>query len=270
MEPQQETPQGHRQGQRPTSTPASYQRFSFRERGQFEDAFHRMSLPLHLFAQPQPSAIGSNTQSKQQQQQQNANAPSAATNDSSFECAVITAEHLPYMTRLLNLSFSEAEIGAVAKRFGKSCETLQRKIASLRASKATKTAQNSARSAASEASAPENPVGATSGAQSSGSTASPLSDSTELLFDFETVVEIYNAYAPIQRDFETQYMQFFNLLDSDEQDLISVSDLRHALCNLGDALTDREFNHLLYANKLLHRTSISIFEFMSLLMGSVE
>ena len=88
-----------------------------------------------------------------------------------------------------------------------------------------------------------------------------------LLFDYDAMITLYNNHAPLQAEYVSQYLAFFNLLDAEEREYVTISDLRHALCNLGDRLTDKEFNHMMYLHGFLHRTTISVYEFTTLVMG---
>lgn len=85
-------------------------------------------------------------------------------------------------------------------------------------------------------------------------------------FDLPCVQRIYDQYATRQPELAKEYLQFFNLLDIHETGLVSQADLRHCLCATGERLSDDEFNHLLYANDLLHRPQINVYEFMRILL----
>lgn len=85
-------------------------------------------------------------------------------------------------------------------------------------------------------------------------------------FDFACIQRIFNAYAPIQQDQVKLYHQFFRLLDIHEVGSVSQSDLRHCLCTTGERLSDEEFNHLMYANDLLHKPRLTAYEFVRLLL----
>jgi hypothetical protein len=85
-------------------------------------------------------------------------------------------------------------------------------------------------------------------------------------FDFDCIKRVFDVYTPKQPDHVAAYFQLFNLLDVNEVGSISQADLRHCLCSTGDRLSDDEFHHLLYANDLLHRSQISVFEFVRLLL----
>lgn len=85
-------------------------------------------------------------------------------------------------------------------------------------------------------------------------------------FHFDSIKRIFDTYAPKQPLHVRSYFQLFNLLDVNEVGSISQADLRHCLCSTGDRLTDDEFHHLLYANDLLHKSSITVFEFVRLLL----
>lgn len=85
-------------------------------------------------------------------------------------------------------------------------------------------------------------------------------------FTFDAIKRVYDAFAPKQGDHVRLYFQLFNLLDVNEVGRISQADLRHCMCSTGDRLSDDEFHHLLYANDLLHKPEITVFEFVRLLL----
>ncbi|CUI11038.1 Hypothetical protein, putative [Bodo saltans] len=85
-------------------------------------------------------------------------------------------------------------------------------------------------------------------------------------FTFDAIRRVYDTYAPKQSEHVRMYFQLFNLLDVNEIGRISQADLRHCMCSTGDRLTDDEFHHLLYANDLLHKPEITVFEFVRLLL----
>ena len=85
-------------------------------------------------------------------------------------------------------------------------------------------------------------------------------------FDFPSYLRLYNKLAEKQNALVSDYIAAFNLLDPDERGYISVIDLRHALCNVGDALSDQEFNHLLYTHNLLSHNNVTIYELLRLLL----
>lgn len=89
----------------------------------------------------------------------------------------------------------------------------------------------------------------------------------DLTFSFSSLVRLYDALLPTQNVLVRDILAFFDLLDEGGRGMIKASDLRHALCRLGDTpLSDSEYNHLFYRHRLLHKASLSVFEFVRLVM----
>ena len=89
----------------------------------------------------------------------------------------------------------------------------------------------------------------------------------DLLFDWPGTAALYEHLLPAQNGKIADYISLFSFLDGDEKAVIRVSDLRHALCRMGTApLSENEFSHMLYRHKMLHRDSVTIFEFMRVLL----
>jgi len=84
---------------------------------------------------------------------------------------------------------------------------------------------------------------------------------------FPSVIEMYCEHIPKESTFMKEFMMFCSLLDTDDMRRLTLSDLRQALCTVGDKLTDQEFNHLLYSRNLLHKTSVTVFEVLVVLLG---
>jgi len=92
----------------------------------------------------------------------------------------------------------------------------------------------------------------------------PLDD---LRFHFRGIVQLYDHLVPRENLRILQWLAFFDLLDEGGTGTLRLSELRHALCRLGDhPLTDAEYNHMLYRRRLLHKTTVTVFEFMRLIM----
>jgi calmodulin len=85
---------------------------------------------------------------------------------------------------------------------------------------------------------------------------------------FASLVDIYDAHAVKQSKHFDDFLAFFNLIDVEEKGYVKVSDMRHALCNLGNSLTDQEFNHMLYSLGMLHKLNITVYEFIRLMMNT--
>jgi hypothetical protein len=104
-----------------------------------------------------------------------------------------------------------------------------------------------------------------------------MSDDTEdggssaSIYDYEftwpALTALYDYLVPQQNQLIGTYLGLCSLLDADGVGAVRLSDLRHALCRLGGApLTDAEFNHMLFRHRVLHRTTVSVFELMRLLL----
>lgn len=89
----------------------------------------------------------------------------------------------------------------------------------------------------------------------------------DMRFNWEGIVRCYDSLLPAQNALISKFLGLFNLLDVDAKEAIRLSELRHTLCRLGTApLTDAEYNHMLYRHRLLHRSTISVFEFLRLVL----
>ena len=95
-------------------------------------------------------------------------------------------------------------------------------------------------------------------------TAGPLKS---LRFDWPGVVALYDRLVPSQNATLKQYFALFHLLDPDGVGQVQLADLRHAMTRSGPhPLTEAEFNHGLYRHRLLHRATVSLFEYVRLLL----
>jgi Ca2+-binding EF-hand superfamily protein len=144
---------------------------------------------------------------------------------------VVTEAALPHLCRVMNMALPEELLVGICDEFGSSASA----------------------------------SGKTTPAQSLASSGVPrIPQPTE--FTWEDVVSIYDHFYPSQRQNLTLFLQLFNLLDVNEVGSIHQNDLRHALCSVGDRLSEEEFNHLLYTNDILHKSTITVYEFVRLLL----
>jgi hypothetical protein len=89
----------------------------------------------------------------------------------------------------------------------------------------------------------------------------------ELRFAWAGVVALHDFLVPQQNAAISKYLGAFNLLDVDSTDSVKVTELRHALCRLGTSpLSNAEFQHMLFRHRLLHRNTLTVFEFVRLLL----
>jgi hypothetical protein len=89
----------------------------------------------------------------------------------------------------------------------------------------------------------------------------------DLLFDWPGTAELYEHLLPSQNSRIHDLFSLFSFLDGADRGAIQLSDLRHALCRMGAApLSDVEFDHMLYRHRLLHRATVTVFEFMRVLL----
>lgn len=102
------------------------------------------------------------------------------------------------------------------------------------------------------------------GGQDAATSSSSLYD---LRFAWSGVIAMHDYLVPSQNSAIGKYLGAFSLLDADGTETVKVAELRHALCRLGTApLSSAEFQHMLYRHKLLHRSSLTVFEFLRLML----
>jgi len=88
-----------------------------------------------------------------------------------------------------------------------------------------------------------------------------------LRWDWPGCVALYDRLVPSQNALLKQHFALFHLLDPDGRGEVPLADLRHALTKGGPhPLTDAEYNHALYRHRLLHRTTVSLFQYVRLLL----